>query len=61
MPLQSNSIASYLFHSSWQNINLRGDLQQVSDFLIVIPSLQHLYRTIKGWFSGDTGQILFHW
>lgn len=48
MPLQSDSIALYLFHSRWQS--LKRDLKKTSGFLTTILSLQHFSCTIKGYF-----------
>lgn len=38
MPLQSDYVALYLFHSRWKNINLRGDLER---FLVFSLSFLH--------------------
>ena len=59
MPLQCDAL--YLFHSRGQSINLRGDLEKISDFRTVIIPLQQFYCTIKKFFSGYMGKIVFHW
>lgn len=48
MPLQSDYIALYLFHSRWQSI--KRNLEKMSGFLTIILSLQYFSCKIKGYF-----------
>ena len=59
MPLQCECTALYLFQSRGQSINLRGDLEKISDFRTVITTLQQFYCTIKKFFSAYMGKSSF--